>query len=96
MPPGYELSSSLTITETALRLEALVGDLEDVVFSSGNHRPGIMFTKFSTSLTSQVITVVLFSPIISECIANIISRHSCHAGFWSKGRKIPKSRKSHE
>lgn len=39
--------------ETALRLEALVGDLEDVVFSSGNCRPGNMFAKFSTLLTSQ-------------------------------------------
>ncbi|XP_022736425.1 RINT1-like protein MAG2L [Durio zibethinus] len=39
--------------ETALCLEALVGDLEDAVFCSGNHCTGNMFTKLSTTLTSQ-------------------------------------------
>ncbi|XP_039069359.1 RINT1-like protein MAG2L [Hibiscus syriacus] len=43
--------------ETALQLEALVGDLEDAVFSSGNHHTGNMFAKFSTSLTSQELVV---------------------------------------
>ncbi|XVE57245.1 hypothetical protein DITRI_Ditri04bG0076100 [Diplodiscus trichospermus] len=39
--------------ETALCLEALVGDLEDAVFCSGNHHTGKTFTKLSSSLTSQ-------------------------------------------
>ncbi|OMO93728.1 RINT-1 / TIP-1 family protein [Corchorus olitorius] len=39
--------------ETALCLEALVGDLEDAVFSSGNAPTVNMFKKLSTSMTLQ-------------------------------------------
>ncbi|XVF13799.1 hypothetical protein REPUB_Repub08aG0238900 [Reevesia pubescens] len=80
--------------ETALCLEALVGDVEDAVFSSGNHRTGNMFTKLSTSLTSQVFILLPFFPIISECISSIISRHSCYAGFWTKAQKITQALKA--
>ncbi|XP_039051888.1 RINT1-like protein MAG2L [Hibiscus syriacus] len=85
--------------ETTLRLEALVGDLEDVVFSSGNHLTGNMFTKFSTSLTSQELVVkeershqaIKAMNDIEETIVNVEKSRGWHHLLVSVDHRVDKT-----
>ncbi|XP_012439174.1 RINT1-like protein MAG2L isoform X1 [Gossypium raimondii] len=85
--------------ETALRLEALVGDLEDVVFSSGNHRPGNMFAKFSTLLTSQdfgvkeerLLKAIKATNDVEEIIVNVEKSQQWHHLLKSVDHRVDKT-----
>ncbi|KAK8493965.1 hypothetical protein V6N13_029071 [Hibiscus sabdariffa] len=85
--------------ETTLRLEALVGDLEDAVFYSENCRTGNMFTKFSTSLTSRGLVVKeerLLQAIkamndIEEILVNVENSQRWHHLLVSVDHRVDKT-----
>ncbi|XVF00007.1 hypothetical protein REPUB_Repub03eG0249100 [Reevesia pubescens] len=86
--------------ETALCLEALVGDLEDAVFCSGNHRTRNIFSKLSTSLTSQdfglkqerLLQAIKVMNDIEEIIVNVEkSQQQWHQLLQSVDHRVDKT-----
>ncbi|GMJ05970.1 hypothetical protein like AT1G08400 [Hibiscus trionum] len=95
----HRIHSIRQYVETTLRLEALVGDLEDAVFYSENYSTGNMFTKFSTSLTSRDIVVKeerLLQAIkamndIEEVIVNVEKSQRWHHLLVSVDHRVDKT-----
>ncbi|KAK6263470.1 hypothetical protein QUC31_009286 [Theobroma cacao] len=90
----------LQYLETALRLEALVGDLEDAVFCSGIHSMGKMFTKLSTSLSSndfglkqeRLLQAIKAMNDIEDMVINVEKSHQqCHQLLQSVDHRVDKT-----
>ncbi|XVF52209.1 hypothetical protein PTKIN_Ptkin05aG0000900 [Pterospermum kingtungense] len=85
--------------ETALCLEALVGDLEDAVFCSGYLHMGNMLTKLSTSVTSQdfglkqerLLQAIKAMSDIEDIIVNVEKSRKWHLLLQSVDHRVEKT-----